>query len=137
MTRANEASRSVSPWPRHPCIHSRSRQPSSVRAVASGLCSADALQKVTKADADKELKKTSRSEFAAKFKDHPRAIDLQYYEGADYITDGDAMSWRKDTEAAKQLYGLALERLTATKPSSILYAWARPTPTRPNARRSI
>ncbi len=86
---------------------------------------ATALYASTKDPKDEELKKSARSSFASEFPQHPRSIDLQYYEGADYIADGDAFSTAGEKEKATASYNLALERLNGVKKSSILYAKAR------------
>ncbi len=79
---------------------------------------ATALFAASKDPADEALKKKARSSFAEEFPTHPRSIDLQYYEGADYVDDADAA---KDAAAAKKNYELALERLAGVKKTSILY----------------
>ena len=84
--------------------------------------SSTALFAATKDPADEALKKTARSRFAGEFPNHPRAIDLQYYEGADFIADADA---EKDAKKQTDLFALALERLNGVKPTSILYAKAK------------
>ncbi len=94
---------------------------------------------VTKDKRDEDLKKKTRNEFATRFADHPKAKDLQYYEGADFITDGDARSYQagnaeargdaagaaKLRKVAEELYAKALARLLATPKTSVLYAKAR------------
>ncbi|MEN8148359.1 MAG: hypothetical protein ABFS86_00965 [Planctomycetota bacterium] len=79
----------------------------------------------TKDPRDLALVKKARSKFATDYKDHPRSIDLQYYEGADLITDGDALRADGKELEAKAIYNDALTRLGNTKTTSILYAKAQ------------
>jgi hypothetical protein len=79
----------------------------------------------TKDPRDLALKKKARADFATKYKDHPRSIDLQYYEGADLISDADSFRGGGDQNAAGAAYNEALTRLLNTKKSSILYAKAQ------------
>lgn len=85
---------------------------------------ATALHAATKDPRDEELKKKKRGEFATKFKDHPRSIDLQYYEAADLISDADAKRLAGDTKGAAEIYRQALDQLAGVKPTSILYSKA-------------
>ena len=79
----------------------------------------------TKDPRDLALKKKARTDFATKYKDHPRSIDLQYFEGADLIGDGDALRGAGKELEAKAAYNEALSRLNNTKDTSILYAKAQ------------
>jgi tetratricopeptide (TPR) repeat protein len=79
----------------------------------------------TKDPRDLALKKKARADFATKYKDHPRSIDLQYYEGADLISDADSARAGGKQEAADAAYNEALSRLLNTKKSSILYSKAQ------------
>ena len=78
----------------------------------------------TKDPRDEELRKTARSAFAVEFKDHPRSIDLQYYEGADLVDDANARA-REDKMEAERLYNQAIGLLGGVKRSSILYSKAK------------
>ncbi len=86
---------------------------------------ATALYAATRDAEDEKLKKKARSSFAGEFPKHPRSIDLQYYEGADYIVDGDALMAAKETGRATDTYNLALDRLKGVKKSSILFSKAK------------
>lgn len=85
---------------------------------------ATALHAMTKDAADEELKRNARSDFAKNFPDHPKAVDLQYYEGADMITDADSKRADGDMAAASPIYREAIEFLQGVKPTSVLYSKA-------------
>ncbi|MCU0724630.1 MAG: hypothetical protein MUE73_02400 [Planctomycetes bacterium] len=67
-----------------------------------------------------ELKKKARSRFAEQYPKHPKSIDLQYFEGADYIDDADTARG-SGAEKVAEFYKLAMERLAGVQKTSILH----------------
>jgi tetratricopeptide (TPR) repeat protein len=82
--------------------------------------SATGLFAVTQDPFFEDLKKKARSSFAEQFPKHPKSIDLQYFEGADYIDDADAAR-STGKEKAAEIYKIALERLGGVQKTSILH----------------
>ncbi|MEN8150054.1 MAG: tetratricopeptide repeat protein [Planctomycetota bacterium] len=70
---------------------------------------------------NEKRKKEAREAFARDFPDHPRAIDLNYYAGADRAASGDALSAAGQAEDARRLWELAIVTFRKVKPASTLH----------------
>jgi len=86
---------------------------------------ATALHAKTREASDEALKKQARASFAASYPDHPRAINLRYYEGADLVAEGDLLLSQGKREPALEAYARAADLFVTVKPTSVLYAKAR------------
>lgn len=87
---------------------------------------ATALAMKTKAPADLELKRKARDAFRRGFPDHPRAMDLSYYTGADLASTADVeMISGKTAEARKRYEEAISDGFALVRPKSVLWAKAQ------------